>query len=137
MIPGGVALATGLALLIAGYDVNQASFPIDQRRYSRNIYLGWVGDVAASLADAPPGEVIYIENAAATPAVLGPMLPPLLVPGRATVVLLHDPSVRLDGREVRFIERNPDVLEWYRAPERAHGPLARMLVAPDEAPAGR
>jgi len=136
-IPGGVALATGLALLIAGYDVNQASFPIDQRRYSRNMYLGWVGDVAASLADAPPGEVIYIENAAASPAVLGPMLPPLLVPGRATVLLLHDPSVRLAGREVRFIERNPDVLEWYRATERAHGPLARMLVAPNEVPGAR
>lgn len=136
-VPGGLALAAGLVLLIYGYQMNEGRFPIDMRRYSRNMYLGWVGDVTASLASAPPGEVVYIENEAAKFPLLGPMLPPLLIPGRATVVLLDDPSVRLDGREVRFIERDPGILAWYREPERADTPLSRMLVAPSEVPPGR
>jgi hypothetical protein len=49
------------------------------------------------------------------------------------VFLLTRAASKLEDRDVRFIERDPDVLDWYR--ERPDTPLARLLVAPEEAPA--
>jgi hypothetical protein len=134
-IPAWVALAVGLALLVRGDPAHR--FAIDERPAVRGFYLGAVRDIASAVAAAPPGEIVYVENATTPRYVLGPMLPRRLIPGRATMFLLRDPALRLDGREVRFVERNPDVLAWYRKPERARSPLARLLVAPDEVPGGR
>ena len=46
-------------------------------------------------------------------------------------LLTHDTD-ELDGRRVRFVERDPAVVAWHAAlPET---PLARLLVAPDAVP---
>lgn len=47
-------------------------------------------------------------------------------------VLTH-PSGRLDGREVRFIERAAEVRDWYL--KLPGSPLGQLLVAPEDAPA--
>jgi hypothetical protein len=50
------------------------------------------------------------------------------------VFLLTRSASKLEDRDVRFIERDPDVLGWYRE-EHPDTPLARLLVAPEETPA--
>jgi hypothetical protein len=52
-------------------------------------------------------------------------------PGRAAVLLLHQPGDEVKDRRLRFIERDPTVLAWYA--QRPDTPLARLLVAPDAA----
>jgi len=90
-------------------------------------------DLATQIAAAPRETPLYLENSKTPWPVLGVAIPERLVPGRAAVFLLTRSASKLDDRDVRFIERDPDVLDWYR--ERPDTPLARLLVAPEEAPA--
>ena len=59
--------------------------------------------------------------------------PGRLVPGRAAMFVLTHPSGRLDGGEVRFIERAAEVRDWYL--KLPGSPLGQLLVAPEDAPA--
>jgi hypothetical protein len=53
------------------------------------------------------------------------------VPGRAALFLFLSPDDMLDGRHVRFVERDPDILAYWAA--RPGSRLATLLVAPSPA----
>ena len=72
-------------------------------------------------------ESVYIENLT-SPRVLMGMMPERLFPGRAGVFVITHPSDMVDGRRVRFIERDPEVLTWYT--DRPETRLAHLLVNP-------
>jgi hypothetical protein len=119
-----------LAVWMFGYVHRHAQ--IDEHPLAHDWFLSTRQGIAAAVAAAPPGTV-YLENGTTPRFVLGPALPDRLFPGRAGVFLLSHPSGRLDGRDVRFIERDPEVLGQYAAePESL---LGRLLVAPADVPA--
>jgi hypothetical protein len=130
-LPRGLAVVVALAVLVAGRD--STAFRIDTRPLVHDYFLYTKYDLAGQIAAAPRGRPLYLENGETPRYVLGAKIPKRLVPGRAAVFLLTGSSSGLDGRDVRFIERDPQVLEWYRA--RPDTPLGRLLVAPWEAPA--
>ena len=130
-VPRGLAVVVGLAVLL--YGRRHAGFRIDERPFAHDYFLYTQQDLASTIAAAPQGATLYLENQKTPVYVLGPSIPNRLVPGRAAVFLLTESSLKLDGREVRFVERDPEVLAWYR--ERPDTPLGRLLVAPEETPA--
>jgi hypothetical protein len=131
-VPRWLALALGLGVLV--YGRHQSGFRIDERPSCHDYFLYMRQQIADTIAAAPRGATVYLENGTTPAYVLGPAIPDRLFPGRAAVFLLTVPSARLDGREVRFVERDPEVLAWYRDRERVGTPLGRLLVAPEDAP---
>lgn len=131
-VPRGLAVVIGLALVLH-YGRRHAGFRIDERQSAHDYFLYTQQDIARAIAAAPREATLYLENKKSPVKILGPSLPNRLFPGRAAVFLLTEPSMPLDGREVRFIERDPELLAWYR--QRPDTPLARLLVAPEEMPA--
>jgi hypothetical protein len=130
-VPRGVAVVLLLALVLEGR--HASGFRIDTRPYVHDYFLYTKQDLASQIAAAPRETPLYLENQKTPLPVLGVAIPERLVPGRAAVFLLTRSASKLEDRDVRFIERDPDVLDWYR--ERPDTPLARLLVAPEEAPA--
>ena len=86
-------------------------------------------EIAEAVAAAPPGATVYIENRESPKHLLG-VLANQLFPGRAAVYVLTHQSDSVDGRQVRFIERDPDVLDFVKA--RPETPLARVMVGPSD-----
>jgi len=129
--PVAAAAAVTLLLGVWTYGYVGARFRVDEHTAVHDWFLTTRHDITAAVAAAPPGTV-YLENGKTPGYVLGPAIPDAYFPGRAAVFLLTHPGGRLDGREVRFIERDPEVLEWY-ANERPT-PLRRLLVAPGDVP---
>lgn len=130
-IPAPLALAAGLAAIVAGPML--VGRPIEEYRRSKD-YVQRAGDaITASVRGAPAGSTVYIENDRTPFAVLGPALPQAVFPGRAGVFVLLHPSDQLEGRTVRFVERNQDTLDYYAV--RPDTRLARLLVAPEQVPA--
>ncbi len=126
----GTVVALLLGLWVHGY--RAGSFHIDERPLCHDWFLSTRQEIATLAAKAPPGPV-YIENGTTPPYVLGPAIPDRYFPGRAGVFLLSHPTGRLDGRELRFVERDPEVLDWHA--QTPGTPLARLLVAPADIPA--
>jgi hypothetical protein len=75
---------------------------------------------------------VFIDNGTTPRTILGGALPNFLFPGRAGVFVLLNRSDKLDGRTVRFVERDAEVLEFYAA--RPHTRLAHLMVKPDHTP---
>jgi hypothetical protein len=133
-VPRALAVVVALVALIIGRYATD--FRIDTRPFVHDYFLYTKLDLAGEIDAAPPGRPVYLENRETPRYVLGPAIPERLVPGRAAVFLLTRSSSGRDGREVHFIERDPEVLDWYRN-EHPDTPLARLLVAPEETPAAR
>ena len=125
--PRNLALAAGLGLLIIG-KLRSAPW-IDEHADARAWVARATGDIAKAVDAAPPGTTVYVENGA-TPAIgvwLGTEFP-----GRAGVFQLISPaSDEIDGRRVRFIERDPKILAFWD--QRPDEPIARLLVSPEHA----
>jgi hypothetical protein len=132
-VPRELLTTLGLGLLVSGYLLSH--FGIDEHTRVHDYFLYNKQNIAETQGDAPGDGTIYLENGTSPPYVLGPMIPDRLVPGRAAIFLLTHPSGRLDKREVRFIERNPEVLQWYL--KKPDTPLRRLLVAPADVPVHR
>jgi len=130
--PRSVAVVLLLALALEGR--HASGFRIDTRPYVHDYFLYTKQDLASQIAAAPRETPLYLENQKTPWPVLGVAIPERLVPGRAAVFLLTRSASKLEDRDVRFIERDPDVLDWYRE-EHPDTPLARLLVAPEETPA--
>jgi hypothetical protein len=122
-VPPGLALAAGLGVLAAGYA--RSGMVIDQRYKVREYFARAMQEINAAVAAHPPGSTVYIENLT-SPLVLMGMMPERLFPGRAGVFVITHPSDMVDGRRVRFIERDPEVLTWYT--DRPETRLAHLLV---------
>jgi hypothetical protein len=123
-VPRGLLLAIGLAMQVGTYA--HSGFRIDQHPATRDYVTRTMREIADAVAVSPPGTTVYIENGDTQP-VIGPNLR-MLVPGRAAMFLLLSPDDLLDGRHVRFVERDQEVLDfWTKRPETR---LATLLVAP-------
>jgi hypothetical protein len=126
-VPRDLALAAGLGLLVIG-KLRSPSWIIEHTDTR-----AWVAhasrDIADAVAAAPPGTTVYVENGA-TPAI--GIWPGTAFPGRAGVFQLISPaSDEIDGRRVRFIERDPKILAFWA--QRPDEPIARLLVSPEHA----
>jgi hypothetical protein len=126
-VPRGLLLAVGLALQVGTYA--RSSFRVDQHPATRDYLKRTIRELADAVAASPPGTTVYIENGETQP-IIGPNLA-MLVPGRAGMFLLLSPDDMLDGRHVRFVERDPDILAFWAA--RPGSRLATLLVAPSPA----
>src|SRR5262249_54598552 len=103
-----------------------SSFHIDQHPATRTHVMQTFREMHDAVAASPVGTTVYIENGE-TQAVLGPMLTTFL-PGRAGLFLFLSSDDVLDGRHVRFVERDPDILAFWAA--RPGSRLATLLLAP-------
>jgi hypothetical protein len=126
-LPRGLLLAVGLALLVGAYLLS--SFHIEQHPATRAYVARTFREMRDAVAASPVGTTVYIENGDTQP-VIGPMLREF-VPGRAGMFLLLSTNDLLEDRHVRFVERNPDVLEFWAARPKTR--LATLLVAPPPA----
>ena len=123
-VPPGLALAAGLAVLAVGYA--HSGMAIDRRYKIREYFARTMREIDDAVEAHPPGSTVYLENLTSPRALLGPMMPDRLFPGRAGVFVVTHPSDMVDGRRVRFIERDPEVLTWYGG--RPETRLAHLLV---------
>jgi len=122
-VPPGLALAAGLGVLAVGYA--RSGMVIDQRYKVREYFARTMQEINAAITAQPPGSTVYIENLTSPRVLLG-VMPNRLFPGRAGVFVITHPSDMVDGRRVRFVERNPEVLTWYT--DRPETRLAHLLV---------
>ena len=76
-------------------------------------------------AATPPGETLRLEN---DPVPIPFAGRDATLPGRAAVALLLFPDGQVDGRRVRFVERDPALLAVLRAPPPR--PIAGLIVEP-------
>ena len=126
-LPRGLLLAVGLALQVGAYALS--SFHIDQHPATREYVTRTFVEMHDAVAASPAGTTVYIENGETQP-VLGPMLT-MFLPGRAGMFLFLSPDDLLEGRHVRFVERNKEVLEFWA--ERPGTRLTTLLVPPPPA----
>jgi hypothetical protein len=128
-VPRALALFAALALGAWGYW--HSTFAITGSAPVRAYFKGVAQEIDREVASHPPGSTVFLENGDSTRVLLGPVMLKRDFPGRAAVFfLLHagDEHDSLDGRTVRFVERDPRVIAWYEA--RPGTPLARLLVRP-------
>ena len=130
-IPAPLALCGGLASIVAGRLL--VGLPIEAYPWTKTYVQQALDATVASVRTWPSGAVAYVENDKTPRGVLGAALPNAAFPGRAAVFILVNPTDQLEGRTVRFVERDPEVLEYYAA--RPQPRLARLLVAPEQMPA--
>jgi hypothetical protein len=131
-VPRTPLLLAGLAVGTVGY--LRSNFAIDARADVRRYVAGVQRGIAAEVDARAPGTTVYLENGRPSPVMLGPMIVKVgaIFPGRAAVFLITWPGDELNGRRVRFIERDPVVLGWIeRWPDT---PFGRLLVGPDALP---
>jgi hypothetical protein len=89
----------------------------------RNTVDATVRGIAIEVARYPAEETVYLENGTNSAVVLGSTTPNALFPGRAAIFLLTHDDDRVDGRQVRFVERDRSVLARYQQPMSRLGTL--------------
>jgi hypothetical protein len=87
--------------------------------------------IDAEVRSRPAEATVYLENGANSQAILGFVMRDIDFPGRAAIFLLTHHDDRVNGRPVRFIIRDPQILADYR--QWPDSPLARLLASPNEA----
>jgi hypothetical protein len=130
-IPAPLALVAGLGAIVYGAVLHPLSIQLYNAspQYLQKTIDGIIAEVHAQ----PPGSSVYLENERAPGYILGPAIPNALFPGRAGVFVLFERSDQIDGRTVRFVERDPEVAQYYAV--RPDTRLARLLVSPGDVPA--
>lgn len=118
-------------LALGAWAHTRFGFRIEQNLRARSIVEATLRGIASEVALRPPGAIVYLENGTNPVVLFGPMIPNALFPGRAAIFLLAHEDDGLDGRSVRFVERDPRILARYRS--RSASRLARLLVPPDAA----
>ena len=123
-----------VALLVGGlggyiWTYARSDFGVDQHRNARMVAGRALDSVVAEVRLRPADATAHLENGTASPFLLGPVMPPQDLPGRAALLLISQPDDVVEGRTVRFVERNPKVLAHYRGGPETR--LGRMLVEPD------
>jgi len=125
-------LVTALTLGVYGWA--RSDFRIDGHGTARAYFSRVLHGVDVEVEARPSGRTAFLENGKPSAALLGPVMVTAArdFPGRAAVFVLTHDTDELAGRRLRFIERDPMVVEWYaKFPET---PLARLLVPPDAVP---
>jgi len=125
------------ALLVAAlggfvWSYARSDFGVDRHSNSRMAARRALDSIAAEVRSKPSDATAYLENGTASYFLLGPVMPPIDLPGRAALLLISQPDDRVEGRTVRFVERDPTILARYQ--QRPDTRLGRMLVGPGAAP---
>jgi len=123
-------LAVGLALPVLAYA--RSSFTVEQHPAARAYVTQTMREIVDTVAAAPTGSTVYIENGRTNP-VIGMWLE-VFLPGRAGLFLLISPDQLPPDRQVRFIERDRNIRDFWAA--RPQSRLATLLVPPPPEPAG-
>jgi hypothetical protein len=126
-VPRGPLLAAGLVLPVVAYA--RSGFRIEPHAQTREYVTRTMREMVDTVAAAPPGTTVFVENGKTNP-VIGPWLE-VLLPGRAGLFLLVSPESLPPDRQIRFIERDPKVLEFWA--NRPRSRLATLLVPPPRA----
>lgn len=128
VLPPRLVLAAGLGILVASYAGSR--FRIDEHPDARSYVTRTAREITDAVAAAPLGTTVYVENGPPHREVGFDL--DTKFPGRAGLFLLLSPSGDLlDGRHVRFIERNPQIVKYWHAQPTTR--LATLLVTPEEA----
>lgn len=130
-VPTPVALAAGLGVIV--YGIARIGLIIPQYPWTPAYVQRTADAITAAVRAQPPGTTVYVENDKTPRSILGGALPNFLFPGRAGLFVILHPTDDLEGRTVRFIERDPEVQAYYAARPRTR--IARLLVRPEQAPA--
>jgi hypothetical protein len=126
-VPRSLLLAA--ALVVGGYGFVRSDFLVDDHAGARELIQRELQAMADEVRSVPTGATAYLENGRASPVLVGPVLLHQQFPGRAAIFILSQPDDELAGRQVRFVERDPQTLRWYgQWPETR---LAHLLVGPD------
>ena len=121
-----IALAAA-ALGLGVWGFARSTFRIEQYGAVRATVEATLRGIATEAARHAPGETVYLENGTNSAVVLGVMTPNELFPGRAAIFLLANDDDRVDGRPVRFVERDRRILTRYQQPPSR---LGHLLVPP-------
>jgi hypothetical protein len=128
---GGLVLVAG-GLLAAGF--LRHGVRIEDHRACAEYVANTLASITRDTTGHPPGSTVYLENGSTPVFVLGGALQQAVFPGRAAVYLAFGPSDRLRDPRIRFIERDPAIVEMHRALPWSR--LGRLLVTPEETPGG-
>jgi len=129
-VPAPLALAGGLAIVV--YGILRVGVRVEEYRWTADYIRRTAFGIASEVQAQPPGSTVYLENGTTPLPIRGPALPNFLFPGRAGVFILLNRSDQMDGRTVRFVERDDETLEFYAA--RPYTRLAQLIVRPDQTP---
>ena len=126
-----LALIAGLGAIVVGR--LQSPFRINEHMETRYYVSQTLRDIEAAVAAQPPGTTVFLANEESPTIILGALKNPAF-PGRAAVFLItHPSSDMLNGRRVRFVEPDHQLLAMHS--EGAGTRLAPLLVAPEDLPA--
>ena len=124
-----LALIAGLGAIVVGR--LQSPFRINERGETRYYVSQTLRDIEAAVAAQPPGTTVFLANEESPQFILGPAITNPVFPGRAAVFLItHPSSDMLNGRRVRFVEPDHQLLAMHS--EGAGRRLAQLLVAPED-----
>jgi hypothetical protein len=130
-IPRSPLLALGLALPVLAYA--RSGFEIEEHAAAREYVMRAMRETVDTVVAAAPGTTVFIENGATNPVIGGWL--EVFLPGRAGLFLFVSPDELPEDRQVRFVERDRKVLEYWAG--RPGSRLATLLVPPpsgDDAP---
>lgn len=131
-VPRAPLLLAALAFGMWAY--RRSEFVVHDNAAARLEFQAAVRAIDAAVAAHPMGATVIIDTGQPTKSLLGWVMPKRDFPGRAAVFLLTRSGDEVDGRRVRFIERDPAVRAWYAA--RPESRLGRLLIDPaDVSPA--
>src|SRR5262249_37593728 len=113
-VPPVAFLLAALGLGVFGWA--RSDFRIDDHGASRTSFAAVLRGLDVEGASHPREATVFLDDGKAVEALVGPFLASgsqHLSPGRAAAFLLAHDGGELDGRRVRFVERDPAVVAWY------------------------
>lgn len=131
-VPRGPLLLAALALFAWGR--TRSSFHVELNAASRLAVDSALKHIAGQVGPVPPGQTAYIENGTGSKVMLGPVMRDVDFPGLAAIFLITHDDDQLDGRTVRFIERDPAIVARYANSPQSR--LGQLLVPPGAAKRG-
>jgi hypothetical protein len=122
---GGIALGL-LVLAVDARAYRRAFWRVDTHDYARREVTTLLERVREAAAAAPPGETVFLPNTRI--ASVGPVFvqTPIIFPRAAGAFIAFVPDDEIDGRPIRFIEPDPDVVTALTADPRKR--IATLLV---------
>ena len=128
-VPRMPLLLAALALWAWGF--MRSPFRVELHVGPRRVVETALSAIDVEVSRSPAGATVYLESGANSQTMLGFLMRDIDFPGHAAIFLLAHRDDRVNGRTVRFIIRDPQILAHYR--QRPESPLARLLVSPREA----
>jgi len=126
--PAGTSLVLAWAVLTLAAQ-QLLGTPIDHFAAARK-ETNWVlNSVRRAALSAPPDSTVYVENKTFRSVGLALAGSRAAFPGWAALYTIYFPTDVIDGRTIRFVERDPDAIAAARGDRRT----ATLLVAPAEA----